>query len=674
MNIDKTQQTPQKHDTILSPLDAKPISEEIENLVTLFNQGRYIEGEIAAKQLLNRLPQHGFIWKCLGLMIKLQGRAMESLEPMQKAVSLMPMDAEAHSNLGVIFNGLGRLEEAEASYRCALEIEPDYAQAFSNLGLTLNDQGRMKEAEDSFRRALEIKPDYAEALSNLGLTLNDQGRLQEAEANYRCALEIKPDFAEAYLNLGVTLNDQGRLKEAEASYRHALEIKPDYAEAHSNLGLTLNDQGRLHEAEASYRYALGIKPDYENALSSMLFTMTKNPSHHPSDYFEEACRFGQLAAKKVGKKFTNWHCAPNPERLRIGLVSGDLRNHPVGFFLESILAQISPSRIEFIAYSTNYKVDELTARIKTYFSEWKTLAGLNDKDAASLIHSDGVNVLVDLSGHTAYNRLAVFAWKPARVQATWLGYLASTGLAEIDYILGDPYATPLENDWHFTENVWRMPEVWACFTPPTVATEVGSLPALSTSSLTFGSFNNLSKMNNDVSALWARILQAIPNSRLFLKTKQLGDATVCEMTRQLFVALGIEPDRLILEGVSPRKELLEAYKRVDIALDPFPYGGGATTYELLWMGVPFICRKGNSFLSRCGQSLAFNAGLSDWIAKDDDDYVAKAVIHSQNLIHLSDLRAGLRRQVLASQLFDAPSFARHFANALWGMWENTRYF
>ena len=492
---------------------------------------------------------------------------------------------------------------------------------------------------------------------------------KEAEASFRRALEIKPDYAEAHSNLGVTLREQGRLTEAEASYRRALEIKPDYAEAHSNLGNILLEQGRPTEAEASYRRALKIKPDYAEAHSNLLFALNYTDSHHHAYRLEEAYRYGQMAAGKVGKRFAAWRCLPHPERLRVGLVSGDLRNHPVGYFLESVLAQVTSSRLELIAYPTDSKVDELTARIKPYFSAWKSLVGQSDEAAARLIHADGVHLLLDLSGHTEKNRLPIFAWKPAPVQASWLGYFATTGLAEMDFLLGDPYNTPAEEAGQFTETIWRLPESHLCFTPPDVALEVGPLPALSFSSITFGCFNKLTKMNDNVVALWAKVLQAVPHSRLLLKARQLNDLRVRDITRQRFAAAGITSDRLLLEGGSPRAEYLKAYNRVDIALDPFPYPGGTTSVEGLWMGVPVITRRGDRFLSHQGESIVNNAGLVDWIAANDDDYVAKAVLHATNLSGLAALRTTLRRQVLASPLCDAPRFARHMATALWGMWE-----
>jgi predicted O-linked N-acetylglucosamine transferase (SPINDLY family) len=356
--------------------------------------------------------------------------------------------------------------------------------------------------------------------------------------------------------------------------------------------------------------------------------------------------------------------------LRVGLVSGDLRNHPVGYFLESMLAQIDSSRIELIAYATDYKVDELTARIKPYFSSWKSLVGLSDEAAARLIHADGVHLLLDLSGHTAKNRLPVFAWKPAPVQASWLGYSGTTGMSQIDYIIGDPFVAPKKEEGHFTEKIWRLPESYLCFTPPAVPVEIGPLPILTTGHITFGCFNNLAKMGDDVLALWSRMLHAISGSKLFLRNRHLSDSAVLENTVKRFATHGIASNRLILEGTySTRTELFEAYNLVDIALDPFPYAGTTTSVEGLWMGVPVITKRGDRFLSHVGESIVSNAGLVDWIAEDDDDYVAKAIMHTTDLKRLSTLRATLRQRVLASPLFDAPRFARHFETALWGMWE-----
>jgi predicted O-linked N-acetylglucosamine transferase (SPINDLY family) len=503
----------------------------------------------------------------------------------------------------------------------------------------------------------------------LGTVLQDLGQFEEAAACFRRALQLKPDFITAHNNLGNVLQDLGRLEQAVASYRRALQLKPDFVAAYNNLGIVLQHLGQFSGAEASYRQALGLEPDFDEAQGNLLFTL--NYTGRPPEYhLEEARKYGRMVVKKVSSRFSAWLCTEQPQRLRVGIVSGDLYQHAVGHFLEGLLAHIDPARLELIAYPTHHKEDELTTRIRPYFSAWKPLFGKSDEDAARLIHADGVHVLLDVSGHTAHNRLPIFAWKPAPVQVTWLGLPATTGVAEMDYVLGDPHAIPPEFESHFTETVWRMPESYLCLTVPASPVNVVPLPALTAGYVTFGSFNNLTKMTDAVVAVWARILESLPNSRLLLKTKQLSDPVVCEKTRQRFAACGVAPERLLLSGtIASRDDHLAAYNKVDIALDTFPYPGVTTSVEALWMGVPVLSLRGDRFMSRTAESIAHNAGLPGWVATDEDDYVAKVVAFASDLERLAALRAGLRQQVLASPLFDAPRFARNFEDALWGMWQ-----
>ncbi|MGZ5859128.1 MAG: O-linked N-acetylglucosamine transferase, SPINDLY family protein, partial [Burkholderiaceae bacterium] len=613
-------------------------------------------------------PNYAAAYNNLGIALGEQSCFGEAEASYRHALEISPELPEVFFNLGKLLQEQSRYAEAEASYVRAIAIKADYADAHNNLGNTLREQNRLVESEASYRRALQIKPDYAEAHNNLGITLHAQDRFSDAEICYLRALEIKPDFAEAFGNLGNTHKEQGRFADAEVDFRRALELKPDYAEAYYNMGNLLKDQGHFAQAETGYRQALAIKPDFADARSNLLFTLNYSANHAPAYCLDEARQYGRMLERRTGNRFSTWSCASQPERLRVGIVSADLRNHPVGYFLEGLLRHIDPSRVELIAYPSQRKEDELTARIRPFFWAWKPIAHI-DAIAADEIHSDGVHVLLDLSGHTAENRLPLFALQPAPVQASWLGYFATTGVAQMNYLLGDPYVTPPDEEKHFSETVWRLPESYLCFTPPDVALDVGPLPVLSVGSITFGCFNNLTKMSDDVVALWARVLQAVPGSRLFLKTKQLNDLPVREQTQQRFAMHEIAADRLILEGSSPRVDLLKAYHRVDIALDPFPYPGGTTSVEGLWMGVPVITLKGDRFLSHVGESIAHNAGLADWIVADDDAYVAKAVEHTSNLERLASLRSRLRQQVLASPLFDAARFARHFEDALWSMWQ-----
>ncbi|MDD2893502.1 MAG: tetratricopeptide repeat protein [Halothiobacillaceae bacterium] len=599
------------------------------------------------------------------------GRFDEALINYRRTLEIAPDDGEAFYGLGDAQRNLGRQDDALVSYRRALEISPDFAEAHCNLGLTLRELGQHVDAVACYRRALDIKPDLAEVYCNLGISQKELGRLDDAVASYRESLKIRPDLAQTHYNLGITLCILGRNEEAVASYRRALEIDVNFAKAYLNLGGVLKDLGRLEEAVVYLRRALVIDPDYVDAQSSLLFIHNYLANQPTMLLLDEARRLGDMVAK-TSRPYITWpNARVSKNSLRVGLVSGDFRDHPVGYFIEGLLAAIASSsdaRLEMIGYYNHHVNDLPTERIKACCKKWRSAVSLSDEALAAKIYDDAIDILIDLSGHTAHNRLPVFAWKPAPVQASWLGYFATTGVTEIDYLLGDSHVTPPGEERHFTEQVWRLPETYLCFTEPDVEVPVAPLPASANGHVTFGCFNNLSKMNDEVVALWARVLHAVPHSRLMLKTKQLGEASVRQSVSARFAAHGIDAGRLILEGFAPRAELLASYNRVDIALDPFPYPGGTTSVEALWMGVPVLTKRGDRFVSHVGETVAHNAGQPDWIAADEEAYIAKAVDYASDLIRLANLRAGLRARVLASPLFDAPRFARHFEEAMWGMW------
>ena len=680
----------------------EPSQEQLNSLLEHYQARRYVDAEKLSVSITEEFPKHQFAWKVLAAVLKQMGKINESLVVSQKSVQVNPQDAEAHSNLGILLQELGRLDESEKSFRQAITLKPNYAKAHSNLGNVLQELGKLDESEKSFRQAITLKPDYAEAHSDLGIilrelgkldeseksfrqaitlkpdfaaahsnlgnTLQELGRLDESESSHRKAIVLKPDFAVAYNNLGNTLKDLRKLDEAEASLRQAITLKPDYAKAYIKLGVILHELGRLEEAETSYTQAIVLQPDYAEAHSNLLF-LYSGFMYESSHYLKKAREYGQQIAKSVVSKYSNWLCVGNTKILRVGMVSGDLKNHPVGYFLEEFLNQLGKFDFELYAYTTQSNEDDLTLRIKPGFTRWKSLVGISDVNAADHIYNDGIHILIDLSGHTGKNRLPIFAWKPAPVQISWLGYFASTGVADIDYILGDPYVTPTEEANHFSEKIWQLPESYICFTEPEVDIDVVSLPALDKKKVTFGCFNKIARITDPVVRVWSEILHAVPTAVLFLKDKNFEVESIRESFYDRFKVNGIQKDRLILEGQSPRSKYLAAYNRVDIALSPFPYGGGTTSAEGLWMGVPVITMQGNHFLSHLGESIANNTGLSDWIAVDEEDYVAKAIAFSTDLEGLEKLRSRLRAQVLSCPLFDAERFTNHFKNALRGMWK-----
>ena len=588
------------------------------------------------------------------------------------ALIAQPDRVEAHNNLAAALVKLGRTEAAVDHYMRALELSPEQAEVLSNLGVVQKQLGRFDDAVASYQKALTINPDFAEAHNNLGTVLHKLGRRDEALQSYQHALRIDPENADVHNNIGVLQNQLGQLEAAAASYRRSLKSNPSYIDAHSNLGSVLGDLGQLQDAAECYRRALELDPNFTIAHSNMLFTHNYLAEQSSLELLAEARRFGEVVALKATPYIT-WSNPRDPARcLRIGIVSADLRQHPVGYFAENTLttlACLAAGRLELIAYSNHHESDATTQRIKASCYRWHDVYGIPDERLAQLIHEDGIDILIDLSGHTCDNRLPVFAWKPAPIQVSWLGYFATTGVAAIDYLIADPWTLPESEESSFSETIWRLPETRLCFTPPAILLNVNPPPVLANEHITFGCFNNLTKMNERVVALWAQILAAVPNSRLYLKARALGEAAIQQSVMKRFAEHGIDPKRLTLETYVPRANYLEAYNQIDIALDPFPYTGGTTTVEALWMGVPVLTLAGRQFLARQGVGLLMNAGLPEWVATDQDDYLSRAVAHAGDLQSLASLRARLRQQVLASPIFDASRFARHFEAALRGMWE-----
>jgi predicted O-linked N-acetylglucosamine transferase (SPINDLY family) len=593
------------------------------------------------------------------------------------ALTAKPDYAEACNNLGAVHYAQGKFDVAAESFRQATLLKADYAQAHYNLGLAYKAQGQLDAAAESYHRAVSLKPDYVEAHNNLGNVLQAQGKLDAAVASFQKALSIKPDYADALGNLGNVLHAQGKFDAAIDCYHKAISIKPDYSDTHSNLGNVFKDQGKLDAAIESYRRALALKPDYFIAYSNLLFALGLHSGCLPAQYLAEARNYGSKVLAQA-EPYTHWPirpAGPGMGPLRVGLVSEDLKNHPVGFFLENVLAHINPARIELVAYPTQPMEDDLTVRIKPRFSAWSPIVGLSDKAAAQKIHADGIHILVDLAGHTGQNRLPVFAWKPAPVQVSWMGYLASSGIPGMDYLLADPVSVQESQREHFTETVWYLPDSLYCFTPPVASARLAptSLPALRNGYITFGCFQNTSKVTDAVLAVWGRILQLLPQARLRLQIKQLKEQDEREHMQQRLARAGVGPERVMMEGtVLSREGYLATHVEVDIILDTFPYPGITTTCEALWMGVPTLTLAGNTLLSRQGASLLTCAGLQDWIASDEQDYVARALAHAADINQLTQLRAGLRQSVLDSPLFDAPRFALSLEDALQDMWGQKR--
>jgi len=574
----------------------------------------------------------------------------------------------------------GRAEEAVPALRKALRFCPGLIWSRASLAAALRSLGRLDEALAEAEAASQARPDLALTWLSLAETRLVRGEFDATLAATLSALKIDPAHAEAYRILAAALEGQGFAVESLADCGRALaehlaaqsipepERQARLRDYHLNLAGLCVQWGQHAGAEQHYRAALAIDPECDEARSGMLFAANYRPDLAPLAARADAEREAETMRRRRSQCGFDTHDR-DPERpLRIGLVSGDFGRHPVGYFLAGPLAEIDPGQFILHAYSTLVRNDRQTGVLRASIPHWRDVDTLDDDALIERIRADRIDILIDLAGHTLHNRMAVFAARAAPVQVTWLGYFATTGLAAMDWILADPQVLPPAEEAHFCERPWRLPDSYYCFAPPTDAIEVAPPPSSRGAPFTFGCFNNPAKLNERVIALWSRILAGLPGARLLLKYRHYRNPDFVAAMRARFATHGIDAERLEFEGETLRPEYLRAFDRVDVALDPFPYPGGTTTVDGLWMGVPALTLKGDRFIAHQGETILTSAGLADWIARDAEEYVARAIAAARDIDHLTALRASLRPQILASPLCDAPRFARNLEAAWRGMW------
>ncbi|MBI3710899.1 MAG: tetratricopeptide repeat protein [Proteobacteria bacterium] len=636
--------------------------------VCLMSRGDLAAAVELCRQATSAAPDLADTHNVMGTALRASGDLRGAVTAHRRAIALRPDFADAYNNLGAAQAALGDSKAAEASYRSALRLDPNLAIAHNNLGNLLRALGQLDEAELSYCRALEIWPEFAEAACNLGVALSFADRLDDAVACYQRALAINPHSAEAWSNLGAAYRVLRNATAEIDAYRHALAIDPNHAMAHNNLGLALLDCGDAAAAVASFRRALAAQPNYAAAHSNLLYALNFDPGIRPEQQLVEARRFAERHAAPPTALARPHANARDPERrLRVGYVSPDFRQHSCAYFIEPLLAAHDRGNVEIFVYAELSRPDSVTTRLQALADHWRGTVGVADDALAEQIRADGIDILVDLAGHTASNRLPIFAARPAPVQVAWLGYPSTTGIDAIGYRLTDAIADPAgePDHWH-TEALVRLADGFICYRPDGAA---AAAPPASGAKLTFGSFNHLSKLNESVVAAWARVLADAPESRLMLKARNLGDAKTRDRIAAAFAQHGIAADRLALvgwaEGVADH---LALYREIDVALDSFPYNGTTTTCEALWMGVPVVTLAGDRHAGRVGASLLARVGLDDLVAPSVEAYAKCAVALGRDGERRAALRRELRARMQASPLCDAALFARRIEAAYRDMW------
>jgi predicted O-linked N-acetylglucosamine transferase (SPINDLY family) len=633
--------------------------------------GHHAAGEEMIRRAVAVRPSAPNFRLSLGNVLMAQGRRADAIAQFQEEIRLCPKSVLAMNNLGAALAQEGRAEDAIRVLEAAVALSPAYADALSNLGVEYVKTGRTAEGVASCGRAALLMPGRAEIEYNLGFSYMQAKDYAAAQAAYRRVTLLDPLHAKAWNDLGVVLmHETDHWEEAESSFAKALEIWPDFFWAHNNLARLLKDSGRIDQAVEAYRKALRFASDASLAdivHGNLLVTMQYQEGLPPSALREEHRRYGERVAATIAPVPLPVRDRRSNRRLRLGFVSPNFASHPVGRFLVRLLENIDSAAFEVYCYNDTRRTDGLTARICKAAACWHESCDLSDEQLAARIRADEVDVLFDLAGHTALNRLAVFARRAAPLQVTWLDYVGTTGISQMDCLLADSLQIPDGSEADYLEQVLRLPGDYVCFDPPD-APPVEATPALANGFVTFGSFNIVSKVSGTLVKAWAKILRQVPGSKIFLKNRGFGLPMVQRRYRELFEDEGVSSERVLFSGWSKQPELLASYGSVDICLDTFPYNGGLTTCEALWMGVPVVTCAGDRFAGRHSLTHLRAAGETGTTAFNLEDYVSIATKLAGDIPALEKARSGRRSRVAASSLCDGAAFARGFEFVIRQAW------
>lgn len=595
--------------------------------------GQLPQAETILRQILQQQPRHAGALHLMGVLAHRAGKTGLAVELIGKAIEIQPNVAQFHANRGEMCRILNRLDQAIHHGELAVALMPGAAEYHSNLGIAYFDNKDYPRAEACQQKALQLQPNLVQALNNLGSIRNELKDKNGAIECYRRVLEVAPDHHEAMHNLSLTFLGQGQMAESEAYCRQALETRPDYAEAFSNLLFTLSHDPKISVA----------------ALSA---------AHQ-----EFELRFGKPHRASWLPHANN----RDPQRrLRVGFVSGDLRNHAVAHFIEPVWRALDRQQLAIVAYSTHPAIDNQTNKLRIQTDQWVDASTLSDTDLAARIRADNIDILFDLSGHTAHNRLQVFARKPAPIQVAWIGYPHTTGLVAMDYRISDPCRMPPGLETQFVEKVVRLPSS-GTFANLTDAPPVNALPALTRGAVTFGSFQRPGKLGEATLALWSKALNAVPGSRMLVGA--IDDAGLQGRLSEYFAACEIAPSRLDFHPQVSMNDYLALHHEVDILLDTTPFPGGTTANHGLLMGVPTLTMTGESAASWQCAAILMRLGMEDWIARDEAAFVELAQHWATNLPALAALRSGLRQHFMTSPLNRPETVARGLEAALRIMWQ-----
>jgi predicted O-linked N-acetylglucosamine transferase (SPINDLY family) len=596
-------------------------------------------------------------------------RYEEAIASYDKALALRPNLAAACLGRGNVFRALNRRDEALAAYDKALVLSSGFAEAWIGRANVCWELKRYDEALASYDKALGLRPDLVDAWLGRGNICNELARYDDALTAYDRVVALRPEFAEAWLGRGSSLLKLKRHGEAEAAVARALTLKPELAEAWLCRGYVLLELNSLTDALAAFDKALSIRSDFSEAISGRIFVLELLDDAGFEE--QQKARKGwwqQVGAPIAAQSRVHYSSSRDPGgRIRVGYVSADFQKHSAALSFRPVLLNHDKSQFEVTCYSSSRVQDELTQDFRGAADRWRDVTRVSDDELSALIQADQIDILVDLSGHSSNNRLGVFARKPAPVQVTAWGYATGTGLPTIDYLFSDPVACPAPIRHNFAEKIFDLPCL-VTIDPLLDHVPPSNPPVLSKGYVTFGVFNRASKISDDVLAVWARVLDSVPQSRILLKSMAFEDASLRNRFSESFAARGIVASRVAFLGATLRRDHLAAFSEIDISLDPFPHNGGISTWESLQMGVPVVAKLGDSIPSRVAGAILTAVGMADWVSDDVDGYVAIAVKLAAMPDHLKALRYELPARILASAAGNSATYTKAVEAAYRTMW------
>ena len=638
--------------------------------ILMQHQGRLAEAEKDYQQAIALQPNFVGALEDLATLL-IQTQRNDDAEPyLLKAIQANPANANALVKLGKIYFLRQEYIKAGQCYNKALTHNPNHVEAHIDLAAVKEKTGELEAALEHYRKALALAPDNMRAHNNLAIILCLMGAHEDAVNSANSALRLDPTSPEAYNNLANALYKLGRLEAAATALKQALHYRPDDAETHSNLARVLLLQGKTRQAFASHRRTIELQPDLASAHSAFIYAMNYSLDFSREEIFAAHSDWADKHGTASRQLAPHANTAEPTRRLRIGYVSPDLRGHSVAFFFEPILTSHNQDEFEIFCYSDTFNSDQTTRRLQELSNHWRHCCGLSDAEVKQIIIDDKIDILIDLAGHTANNRLTMFADQPAPVQASYLGYPNTTGLRSIQYLITDHHCDPApEMDAYYSEKLYRMPNAFFCYQAPENCPAVSPAPALKNGYISFASFNNLAKIGEEVVKLWSDVLKAVPDSRLLIQCLSLNDPPTRAHYEQLFASHQIDTNRIDFCAAKDFDTYLSGHADIDIVLDTFPWNGHTVSCHALWMGVPVITLAGNRHSSRMGASILTNLDLNDCIANSGPEFIAAAAALSQNTQQLESLRQALRPRMQASKLCNGQEFTQVLEQQYRRMWK-----